>query len=226
MTAYRGDPADAPTRGGALCGSRKRLGGVCRNTAGKGTDHVGFGHCWLHGGRSPGGTRMAQREAAYAAARTLHLPVDDPDADPDTLILGLVREQASVVAWLRDAVRALPADALVRSARYARRVDTSGGQFPGTTTTTETGAVEHVLSQMYARERRIFADLLVKTSALKINRRHVELAEEQGEMAGQLMVAALRELGVDPASPRAQDVIRRHFTIIAGGPDAHPAVTA
>lgn len=222
MTARRGDPADAPTRGGPLCGSAKRLGGVCRNTAGKGTGHVGYGHCWLHGGRSPGGVRMAEREAAYATARTLHLPVDDPDADPDTLILDLVREQASVVAWLRDAVRALPPDALIRSARYARRVDTSAGQFPGVTTTTETGAVEHVLSQMYARERRIFADLLVKVSALKINRRHVELAEEQGELAGRLMVAALRELGIDPASPRAQEVIRRQFTLLSGGAGGPP----
>lgn len=158
---------------------------------------------------------MAQREQAYAIARTMHLPVDD--ADPDQLILELVREQAGIVAWLREEVRKLDPGELVRSTRYVRRVDTSAGQFPGQTTTTEAGAAEHVLSQMYARERRTLADVLAKAVQAGVARRHVELAEQQGELAGQLLTAVLRELGVDPASPRAQDAIRRHFTLLAGG---------
>lgn len=216
MTAQR-DPAGGPTRDGPLCGSAKRgRPDTCKNPAGKGTDHVGFGHCRYHGGNSPGGKAMARREAAYATARTMHLPVDDED-DPDTLLLGLVREQASIVAWLREQVRDLTPEALVRSARYARRTEATAGAFPGTTTTTETGAVEHVLSQMYARERRILADLLVKVAGLGIAKRHVELAKEQGELAGRLLVAVLSEMGIDPASPRAREVIRRQFMVLAGG---------
>jgi hypothetical protein len=159
---------------------------------------------------------MARREAAYATARTLHLPVDG-DGDPDTLLLALVREQASVVAWLREQVQALTPDALVRGARYARRVEATAGAFPGTTTTTETGTQEHVLSQMYSREKRVYADLLVKVAGLGIAKRHVELAKEQGELAGRLLVAVLTEMGVDPASPRAREIIRRQFTVLAGG---------
>ena len=34
------------------CGGKKRSGGLCKNTAGKGTDHLGEGRCFLHGGRS------------------------------------------------------------------------------------------------------------------------------------------------------------------------------
>lgn len=158
---------------------------------------------------------MAQREQAYAAARTMDLAVDGQD-DPDRLMLDRVREQARIVAWLRQEVQALTPGDLIRSSRYVRRVDTTAGQFPGTTTTTEAGATEHVLSQMYRAERRILDDVLAKVNAAGVARRHVELAEQQGEMAGQLLTAVLRELGVDPASPRAQDAIRRHFTLISG----------
>lgn len=158
---------------------------------------------------------MAEREQAYALARTLHLPVDQ--GDPDVLLLELVREQAGVVAWLREEVRRLTPAALVRSARYARTVETTAGQHPGMTTTTETGAVEHVLSAMYARERRTYADLLVKVAGLGIARRQVQLAEDQGELAGRLVAAVLADLGHDPAAPGTRDVVRRHFALLAGG---------
>lgn len=215
MTARRGDPADAPTRAGALCGSGKRSGGTCRNVAGKGTGHVGYGHCWLHGGASPGGIRMAERERAYATVRTLGLPLDE--GDPDQILLGEVRRSAGIVAWLEVRVGDLEPEQVIRGTRHVRRVDTSAGQFPGSTTTTEAGPGEHLWSQMYARERRHLADVCAKAIAAGVARRHVQLAEEQGELAGQLVVAALRELGVDPASARAQDVIRRNFTLLTGG---------
>jgi hypothetical protein len=217
VSGRRGDPADAPTRGGPLCGAHlRRRDGTCKLQAGKGTDHVGFGHCRYHGGNSPGGIRMAQREAAYATARTMALDLDG-DLTPEELLLGRVREQAGIVGWLREEVQRLTPEALVRSARYARRAETTAGQFPGTTTTTETGAAEHVLSQMYARERRILDELLVKVVGLGIARRHVELAEEQGELAGRLVAGVLAELGVDPASQRAREAIRRQFTLVSGG---------
>jgi hypothetical protein len=218
VTAVRaGDPAGQyPTRNGDLCGSPKKSGGTCGNTAGKGTAHVGFGHCRHHGGNSPGGTRMAQREAAYATARTLHLDVDG-GGDVEDLLLGRVREQAGIVAWLREEVRALTGDALVRTARYSRRVTTSAGAFPGETTTVETGTQEHILSIMYARERKILDDLLVRVTGLGLARRHVEVAEAQGELAGAFVTAVLRDLDVDPASPRAREVIARRFTLLTGG---------
>jgi hypothetical protein len=70
---------------------------------------------------------------------------------------------------------------------------------------------------MYARERRIYADVRAKVIAAGIAQRHVDLAEQQGELAGRLVTGILSDLGVDPASPRARDVIRRHFTLISGG---------
>lgn len=158
---------------------------------------------------------MAAREQQYAAARTFGLPLED--GDPDEILLLEVRRSAGIVAWLEQQIGELKASELARGTRYVRNVETTAGQFPGSTTTSEVGPGEHVLSQMYARERRHLADVCAKAITAGVARRHVELAEQQGELAGQLLTAVLRELGVDPASPRAQDAIRRHFTLVAGG---------
>lgn len=168
---------------------------------------------------------MAEREQQHAAVReiraTLHQPADDTQpVDPEAMILALVRQQAQIVGWLRAEVARLDPEALVRGTRAVRRTVTSAGQFPGETTTTEAGAAEHVLSVMYARERRIYADVLAKAIQAGVARRHVELAESQGELAGQLITGVLAEMGIDPASTRAQDVIRRQFTLLAGGQGA------
>jgi hypothetical protein len=128
---------------------------------------------------------MAQREQSYAVARTMHLPVENGDPDPDRLILERVREQAQIVAWLRarDAQSSSRARSAASERRYSRRVETSAGQFPGSTTTTvETDRTqEHVLSTMYRAERgSILDDVLAKAIAAGVARRHVELAEAAG----------------------------------------------
>ena len=40
----------------------------CRNRKGFKTDHVGAGHCFLHGGRTPNGRKFAVHEVAVAEA--------------------------------------------------------------------------------------------------------------------------------------------------------------
>lgn len=39
-----------PAKEYPVCGARNRQGDLCRNQAGKGTDHLGFGRCKFHGG--------------------------------------------------------------------------------------------------------------------------------------------------------------------------------
>ena len=51
----------------------------CRMAKGMRTDHLGSGHCWLHGGRSPNGARFAAREAATVALAKLGVPVGTGD---------------------------------------------------------------------------------------------------------------------------------------------------
>ena len=52
------------------CGAKTRQGDFCRQVAGWGTDHVGYGRCKLHGGASPGppkGNCNAWKHGFYSA---------------------------------------------------------------------------------------------------------------------------------------------------------------
>jgi hypothetical protein len=158
---------------------------------------------------------MAQREQGYAAVRTYGLPLDD--GEPDVILLQEVRRSAGIVAWLEQQVGDLTAGDVIRGTKLVRQVETTAGAFPGRTTTSEAGPAEHLWSQLYARERRHLADVCAKAILAGVARRHVELAEDQGQMAGRLIVAVLGELGVDAGSPRAREVIGRHFTLLSGG---------
>lgn len=95
-----------------LCGVIKRDGSgkTCEQKAGWGTDHVGFGHCKLHGGSSPGGRKYgkvlaAQWEVTQWGGRL--------DVTPAEALLELVQTKAAEVAYwqyrvglLQDEVRA------------------------------------------------------------------------------------------------------------------------
>lgn len=45
----KGQPLDPNTH--PICGSPKKVGGICHYTAGQGTDHKGYGRCWKHSGQ-------------------------------------------------------------------------------------------------------------------------------------------------------------------------------
>jgi hypothetical protein len=51
----------------------------CRRRKGQATDHVGSGHCNLHGGSSPNGKKAAGKEAATQALAKLGVPVGTGD---------------------------------------------------------------------------------------------------------------------------------------------------
>ena len=54
---------------GNLCGSTKKNGEPCEAEAGKGTDHLGFGTCKHHLGRSENHEKAAAKEEAVWRAR-------------------------------------------------------------------------------------------------------------------------------------------------------------
>lgn len=74
-----------------LCGAKRKGGGTCRNVAGKNTDHVGQGRCWLHGGATP----IKTGRYSTVKRETLRDRIAQFEADPDPLNL------ASEVALLR-----------------------------------------------------------------------------------------------------------------------------
>jgi hypothetical protein len=63
------------------CGAQTRAEDrhPCRNARGFRTAHLGSGHCFLHGGRTPNGAKHAAAEAAERAVAKLGLPVGAGD---------------------------------------------------------------------------------------------------------------------------------------------------
>ncbi|MFE5037179.1 hypothetical protein [Streptomyces sp. NPDC056683] len=85
---------------GPKCGAQKRQGkpgDLCTFVAGWGTDHVGFGHCRLHGGNTRTQRTSAREQMADAEARQVLATLDvAPVADP---FAALSRLAGQVLAW-------------------------------------------------------------------------------------------------------------------------------
>jgi hypothetical protein len=67
----------------ALCGKRKRNGEPCRNQAGKKTNHLGTGPCWLHGGAV--GKQMTHGRYSTIQRVRLRDLIEGYERDPDPL---------------------------------------------------------------------------------------------------------------------------------------------
>jgi hypothetical protein len=97
MTSMRPEHADGDK---PKCGAQKRQGAAgdtCTFVAGWGTDHVGFGHCRLHGGNTRNQRTAARAAQADSEARQVLATLDvTPVGDPFT---ALSRLAGQVLAW-------------------------------------------------------------------------------------------------------------------------------
>lgn len=95
-----------------LCGAKLRgKDATCRNTAGKNTDHVGTGKCWLHGGKTPikhgRYSLITSRPRLSQLMQALGAEANPLDLMPDLLILrALVYEYIERHGALEDALLA------------------------------------------------------------------------------------------------------------------------
>lgn len=78
---------------GKECGAKKPDGGFCKNPAGFGTDHLGFGTCKRHMGCTPGPAKGAYRQMVKAMG-------DPVGVEPVDAIIGVIASTAGHVAWL------------------------------------------------------------------------------------------------------------------------------
>lgn len=153
---------------------------------------AGLNVCGAHGGRSPQakviGQRRVEAQAAEQAVRTLGLPID---ITPTEALLEEVRWTAGHVAWLRDKVQELgdrpfdPADdeADPHPLVWGTTKVKSGGDDSGTTNE----AKPSIWYELYHRERQHL--VAVSMAALKagVEERRVRLAEQQGQIAVELI---------------------------------------
>lgn len=189
--------------------------GPCRATKGRGTPHPGWGHCKHHGGSTPSGIAHAERERTRALAARWALPLD---IDPATALLDEVRRSAGIVAWLQQQVTRLiqgdpndpdavpDVDRLVRGTRFVRRREVYERD-PDTGQQVPTGEVEQVSEvgpgvhhwwAMLAAERKHLAAVARDAVHAGVAQQRVAIEEAQGELLGQALSVAARQVDVDP----------------------------
>lgn len=189
--------------------------------------------CDSHGGRARQNVAAAERRqherVAAEAVETLGLPVD---ISPTDALLEEVRWTAGHVRWLRRKVQELqdrPSHAvtsLTDGSDLGYGDPRSVGALTWGTTKVTTGdskgttqeARPSIWYDLYARER----DHLVKVSQAAIRagveERRVRLAEQQGELVGNVIMAILADLGLSPEQQtRVGEVVPRHLRLLTGG---------
>jgi hypothetical protein len=98
MTVGPSMTVEAGRRPSRWCGALTRGGKHCERPAGWGTDHVGWGHCKLHGGSSRSGRMAAARLEALASMPPAG---GESDVEPIDALLFCVRREAARGVWLR-----------------------------------------------------------------------------------------------------------------------------
>lgn len=171
-------PVSPQGHDGPRCGAKKRQGeGTCTQTAGWGTDHVGYGACKLHGGNT--GTQVVAAERQRVEVRARQLLADLGHAEPVTDPLAALMLLAGEHLAMKEAARSLVED--LDNVRYESR---SGGE--------QLRAEVTLYERSLDRSARILADLV----RLGVEERHVRLAEAQGALVVAAIVGAMDDVGL------------------------------
>lgn len=194
----------------SLCGAKTRQGGKCKRPAGAGTDHLGHGHCKLHGGRSPAGIKYAAKLAAAALGEEL-------DVEPHEALLQCVHAAAGEVAFFTAKVRELEQDVVVVEHERVRTW-TGGESGGGVETTTSTQAELNI----WLRARQEALDRLAKFSKMALDagvaERQVRIVEQWAQQLGDAIAAILDKLELSAEQKRlAPAVVRGELLALEGG---------
>lgn len=170
-------PCFAPVTSGVKAGE------LCDRYAGAGTDHLGVGRCWRHGGRDAEGIREAGWIVGHAFARAL-------DVTPWEGLLTAVRIAAGRVAFIEAKLAGAQVDRQLEPA--VKDSISEAGR-----TQDQQGSNMHY----WVKQAEYWVDRLAKLSKLAIDAGVAERLVRQVELEAQLMLRAtnltLDELGLD-----------------------------
>jgi hypothetical protein len=179
----------------ALCGAKKRSGGVCMLGAGWGTDHYGHGKCKLHGGSTPTHVLNA---AGDEYRKLFGTPME---INPLDALLWCIKVRAGEVKWLSDRMAELKPEEFIENTML-------GKQF-----------------HLYARERQKAMADLVKFSQIAISLGIADRAVKLAETYGQLLAAYTQGLLDDlwphlseEGRSRAPQFVRNRLLALDAGP--------
>lgn len=116
------------------------------------------------------------------------------DIAPTDALLEEVRYSAGHVAWLREQVAALEAEALVWG--VTEEAEKNATEFAGTDTTR--AAAMNTWLDLYHRERRYLLDVTKAVIAAGVEERRVKLAEAQGSLLNDVIRRILARLSLSP----------------------------
>ena len=186
------------------CDHVKRDGQPCKNPAGKNTDHVGAGQCWLHGGMTPPGKRSAGRDQLLRlAGRNLQ------DVRPMDAILMCVRLTAMEVKVFSEKIEELESiDDLIERPDEEVVAGMHADKF---------WVKKQKQLSIWMRMREKAMDRLVRYSkqALDagIEERQVRIAERMGDIMAETMRLVLDDLDLtDEQLAKAPQVIRARMS--------------
>lgn len=198
----------------STCGAKKRDGNPCGAPPIKGGKR-----CVRHGGKAPQVQAAAARRRAEAevkeqmvkAVRTLGLPID---VDPGKALLDEIHWTAGHVAWLREKVQELEADALVWG-----KTQTDQGTGPqGPVDVTTEKADPSVWYELYLKEREHLAKVCSLALRAGIEERKVKLAESQGLLVADVIRRILGALGLTPEQQLlVPEIVPRELRALAVG---------
>lgn len=159
------------------CDARKRQGdGTCTRPAGWGTDHVGIGHCKLHGGSTTAQAARADRDRLEANTRAVLAELDvAPVTDPLHALLELAGQ---TLAWQSATAE------LVNRLENIRYAGSNGA--------------EQLRAEIALYERAMdrASSVLSSIARLNIEERVARVTERQAEVVTGAVVAGLTAAGV------------------------------
>lgn len=198
-----------------LCGADKRSGGPCGRPAGWGTGHVGIGRCKFHGGSTPNHEMSAAVELARRETAMHALPLD---IEPHEALLQCVQIAAGWVRYAFERLNELGAGDLVGPVVTTRPLKEEKGAESRSERVEEHGPpAVHIWLKVHGE----WSDRLVGYAkialAAGVEERRVRIAEGQAEILAEFAKNLLRDVGIDPASEKAREVMGRNFRLLAGG---------
>lgn len=202
--AKRPYPEDPWQEHPGLCNARKTSAeGLCRRSAGQGTDHPGFGNCSKHGGSTPNGKVHAAKQREQQLLGPILEEYQDRIGEHPDPYEGMLEVVRFGWAWMR-----------MLEARVAELHDDVDGLFGDDH---QGDARPHVLVNMVLEARREHRRNCEAAIRAGIAERMVALAEDQAEAMATFMRGVLEELGHQLEDPDVAVVVRRHLHALPGG---------
>lgn len=152
------------------------------------TDHVGTGRCARHGGLTPSHKTAAEREQARKACELFGLEMED--RDPATVLIEEITRTRRSVAWHETEIAVAMQDGKAEAAELRL--------------------------EGWVRERKHLADVTAKALHAGVERRAVELMEDEARRAVAVLEAFVVAMGLDRREPRVLEAGRVALRVLPG----------